>query len=709
MNIRTTALVILLLSFALSVFSQEKILQIEDAFNRTLYPDRISQLAWKDGNHISFIENNHLVQKDVAKNQADTILSFDLLQKKIIEAGLKEIKSFPRYEWLDENTLSFEIQKRLFHFNLAEYRLTEVNSYPEDAEGIEIAPFTFYMAYTKNNNLFVTLKGIEKAVTNDENDNIKNGQTVHRSEFGITDGIFWSPKGNYLAFYRKDETMVTDYPLVNIDARIAEVANTKYPMAGETSEEVSVGVYNIEKGTTVFLKTDNPKDTYFTNVTWTPDEKQIYIAQLNRDQDHLKLQVFDAVTGDFLKTLFEETHEKYVEPEHGPLFFPNDQTRFIWFSERDGWNHLYLYNTDGQLLKQVTTGNWVVTEFIDFDQKSENIFFMATEKSPLERHLYSVNLKSGKMDRLTTEEGTHRIMVSSDKKLFMDQYSSINVPSNYQILNTKGKVILELLVSKNKLDGYNTGKTELITIKTKDNTELYCMMIKPHNFDPLQKYPVLVYLYGGPHDQLVTNSWLGGANLWLNYLASKGYIIWTLDNRGSANRGLNFENAIFRNCGSIEVDDQMAGINYLKGLPFVDTTRFGIDGWSYGGFMSLSMTLKNPGVFKVATAGGPVVDWKWYEVMYGERYMDTPQTNPEGYEKSSLLNHVKNLTGKVLVIHGTMDPTVVWQHSLALVKKCVEEGKPIDYMVYPGHEHGVGGKDRIHLWKKLEQYYNENL
>jgi len=691
------------------VKAQEKVLKIEDAMNRALFPDRINQLAWRDAGSISYVENNHLVQKYISNNQVDTLVYLKDLSNRIVEAGLKELRSFPRYEWLDTENIMLETQRSLFQYNLLTGNLKKVNSYPEEADGVETAPVTNYIAYTKHNNLFVSVNGKEIQVSKDKNEGIVNGQTVHRSEFGIRDGIFWSPKGNLLAFYRKDETMVTDYPLVDIEPRIAEVKNTKYPMAGEISEEVTVGIYNIRTGRTKFLKTDPPKDTYFTNITWSPDEKQIYLAQLNRDQNHMKLQVFDAATGGFIKTLFEETHPKYVEPEHGPVFLPDDPGKFLWYSERDGWNHLYLYDTDGKLLKQVTQGNWEVTEIIGFDKDSEILYYMSTEKSPLERHLYSVSLKSGNKQMITVEPGTHRIIPATDMKVFIDQFSSVDVTSRYQIIHQSGKKMLELLDSKNNLAEYNMGKTEFLTITNEEGTDLYCRMIKPYNFDPAKKYPVLVYLYGGPHDQLVENTWLGGASIWLNYLSSKGYIIWTLDNRGSAHRGFEFENAIFRSCGGPEVDDQMAGIRYLKSLPYVDSARFGIDGWSYGGFMSLSVMLKNPGVFKVATAGGPVIDWKWYEVMYGERYMDTPQTNPEGYAKSSLLNYVKNLQGKVMLIHGTMDPTVVWQHSLAFIKKCAEEGKPVDYMVYPGHGHGVGGKDRIHLWMKLEQYYLENL
>ena len=511
-----------------------------------------------------------------------------------------------------------------------------------------------------------------------------------------------------MAFYRKDETMVTDYPLVDIETRIATLENTKYPMAGETNEEVKVAIYNPETRNTIFLKTVEPKTQYLTNVTWSPDEKQIYIAVLNRDQNHMKLNVYDAITGDFIKTLFEEKHKKYVEPEHGPIFLSSNSEKFLWYSERDGWNHLYMYNTDGKLLKQLTKGEWLVSGFLGFSQNDEDAYFMSTIASPLEDHLCSVNLESGKIEKITSKKGSHRILLSKDKKYAIDIYSSLTVAREYLLITNKGKILHTLQKNKDPLKDYNLGKTEIITIKAKDGTDLFCRMIKPIDFDPKQHYPVLVYVYGGPHAQLITESWLG-AGLWLNYMAQQGYIVWTLDNRGSANRGFEFENAIHRNIGTIEVEDQMQGIEYLKSLDYVDEKRIGVDGWSYGGFMTISLMLKHPEVFKAGCAGGPVIDWKWYEIMYGERYMDTPQDNPDGYKNACLLNYVDKLQGRLLIIHGTSDPTVVWQHSLSFIKKCVDEGKMVDYFVYPGHPHNVRGVDRVHLWKKIEQYFDDYL
>jgi dipeptidyl-peptidase 4 len=327
----------------------------------------------------------------------------------------------------------------------------------------------------------------------------------------------------------------------------------------------------------------------------------------------------------------------------------------------------------------------------------------------LEQNAYSLDLKSGRIVRITPQKGVHRTSVSHSGLYALDTYSSSTVPRETHLLSTNGKSIKILRQAENPLKDYKLGETTVFTIEATDGTPLYCRMIKPIDFDPLKKYPVVIYVYGGPHAQMITDSWMYGANFYLNFLAQKGYVVFTLDNRGSDKRGREFEQAIHRNLGKIEAEDQMQGVRYLKSLPFVDAERIGIDGWSYGGFMSVHMKLNYPETFKVAVAGGPVIDWKYYEVMYGERYMDHPESNPEGYEQANLINQVSKLEGKLLLIHGDMDPVVVWQHSLAFLKKCVSEGKLVDYFVYPGYEHNVRGRDRAHLIKKITSYFDENL
>ncbi|MCD4732357.1 MAG: S9 family peptidase, partial [Bacteroidales bacterium] len=546
-------------------------------------------------------------------------------------------------------------------------------------------------------------------ITNDDDKGIVNGQTVHRNEFGIKKGTYWSPSGKYLAFYRKDETMVTNYPLVDIETRIAQVDNIKYPMAGMNSEQVKLGIFNMNSKETVFVNTGEPADQYLTCVTWDPSEEYIYIALLNRDQNYLKLNKYDAVSGNYVHTLFEEQSNKYVEPEHPLYFLTKNPSQFIWMSEGDGYQHLYLYNTAGKLVKQLTSGNWVVSEFLGIDSKEKKVFFRGTKASPLEQNIYSVEIKSGKITRISPDHGTHKGIPSFSGEYMIDSYSSTDVAKEYKLLNGDGKVVRVLQENDDPLKDYNLGETSIFTIQSDDGIDLYSRIIKPMDFDPTKKYPVFFYVYGGPHSQLVNDSWLGSAGIFQNYMAQQGYVVFTMDNRGTANRGLEFEQAIFRNLGTLEVDDQMKGVEYLKSLDFVDPDRIGVDGWSYGGFLTISMMLKHPGVFKVGCAGGPVIDWKYYEIMYGERYMDTPKTNPLGYENANLLNLVDQLEDKLLILQGTEDNTVVWQNSLTFIKRCVDEGKQVDYFVYPGHKHNVRGKDRIHMYEKIRMYFDEQL
>lgn len=710
MNIKSTSTLLALLLMLLSqLFAQQKQLAIDDLMNRKLYPSSLTNIQWRSNTRFTWNASNRIVQSLVKTGTTDSIFSLDELNVAVEKNGQKKLKNLPALKWENENTFRYINDSKVFRFNMLTKDLTLVNSYESAGENADFEPTSGRIAFTKENNLFVSENGKTIAVTNDSDKGIVNGQTVHRNEFGIDGGIFWSPKGSLLAFYRMDETMVTEYPLVDIDERIARVEYIRYPMAGMTSHHVTVGVFNPLSKQVIFLKTGEPAEQYLTNVSWSPDEKYIFIAVLNRDQNHMWLNKYDAITGNFLKTLFEETDNEYVEPLNGLVFLKINPSQFIWQSRRDGFNHLYLYDIEGNLIKQVTKGPWEVTALQGLDPKETKVFYTSTQESPLERHLYSIDLKTGKTNKYTSEKGTNTTYISPDGKNAIDRLSSLGIGSRYTLINEKSETVRLIYEEVNPLKNYTLGETKLITLKADNGNDLYARLILPPGFDASKKYPVLVYVYGGPHSQLVTDTWLGGSNLYFNYLASKGYIVWTLDNRGTSNRGADFEQIIHRHLGDIESKDQMVGVNYLKSLPYIDVSRMAIDGWSYGGFMTLTMILRNPGVFKVATCGGPVIDWKYYEIMYGERYMDTPQQNPDGYEKASILNYVDQLSGKLLVIHGAQDNTVVWQNSLQFIQSCIKKGKQVDYFVYPNHEHNVSGTDRLHLYRKLAEYYEQNL
>lgn len=689
-------------------FAQTKQLVPEEIItNRKLYPANLSNLQWvSNTGQYTWQLPDAVLRGYVGNDKVDTLLKLAGFNSMLEAAGRKPVQRIPYFTWSDDGAMLFS-QGNDF-LSAKQSTLSVLHSLPENAANTDKAPVTGYMAYTVDNNLYISA-GKQVTVTADDNKGIVNGQSVHRNEFGISKGTFWSPEGNKLAFYRMDETMVTEYPLVDITARTAELNSIRYPMAGMASHHVTLGIYDLATGKTVFMQTGEPAEQYLTNIAWSPDQASVYIAVLNRDQNHMKLNQYDASTGVFIKTLFEEKNDRYVEPQNPIVFVPGNPQQFIWQSQRDGYNHMYLYNISGKLEKQLTSGNWIVNELLGFDLSGRGLFYTSTEPSPTGNYLYYLELKNGKLHRLTPDNGTHSINLRQDGKYFISTYSNINTPPVTQVVETKSLKAKTINKADNPLKEYALGETSIFTIKAADGTtDLYCRLIKPSQMEAGKKYPVFIYVYGGPHAQLVTDNWMSGG-LFLQYMAQQGFVVFTVDNRGSGNRGFEFESVIHRNLGKAEMADQLKGIEYLKTLPFVDADRIGVDGWSYGGFMSVNLKLNYPEIFKVATAGGPVCDWKYYEVMYGERYMDTPEQNPEGYKNASLIEQAGKLQGKLLIIHGGIDNTVVWQHSQHFLKACIDHKKQLDYFVYPTHEHNVGGIDRAHLFRKIASYHEENL
>ncbi|MBR5688618.1 MAG: S9 family peptidase [Prevotella sp.] len=568
------------------------------------------------------------------------------------------------------------------------------------------------VAFVADHNLYVTdAEGHLRQLSTDGSREMVYGQSVHRDEFGIEKGTFWSPDGQRLAFYRMDQSMVTDYPQVNIDNRIAAYEPDKYPMAGETSHKVTVGVYDLTSGKTIYLDAGDPTDRYFTNIAWSPDNKTIYIQELNRDQNDCRLVSYDAVTGKKTGELYHEQSDKYVEPLHPIQFLPWDKEKFILQSQKDGYNHLYLFDTKGKQIKQLTSGEWVVMDVAGFNEKKKSVIILSNEKSPIQANLYSVNVSNGKRTLLDNGEGYHNGELSSGGAYICDTYSSPDVPRKIDIVATDGKTKTKnYLTAADPWAGYDVPEYSCGTIKAADGiTNLYYRMVKPTGFDPTKKYPTVIYVYGGPHAHNVDARWHYASRGWETYMAQKGYVLFILDNRGSENRGRDFEQATFRQLGQIEMQDQMRGVEYLKSLPYVDADRIGVHGWSFGGFMTISLMTNYPDVFKVGVAGGPVIDWKWYEVMYGERYMDTPQTNPEGYEKTSLIPRAKDLKGKLQIISGYNDQTVVPQHCLSFLEACILAGTQPDFFVYPGEPHNMRGHQSTHLHERITQYFEDYL
>ncbi|MCC7297825.1 MAG: DPP IV N-terminal domain-containing protein [Bacteroidia bacterium] len=706
MNIRNLALVFTA-TFALQTVAQER-LSIQDCFNPKYFPTRLKSVQWIPNSHkFSQITGDALVATDPYSNTNDTIFTVSQLNE-TLSLDNASVKSVPVVTWKDENNLWFITGDKLFNYTIGT-NTAVLKRRIGNPEAMEISPVSLNVATVEGDNIFVHSVYGSRKITEDGGNGIVYGQAVHRNEFGINGGMFWNTDGTKLAFYRMDEKVVTPYPLIHVNKRPATESEIKYPMAGDSSHTVTIGIFNTFTEEIVYLKTEGPYDQYLTNISWGPDGL-LYLAWVNRDQNKMQLRRYNASNGKLDKVLFEETHEKYVEPEHGPIFLPDNSGDFLWFSERDGFDHLYLYS-GSKAPKQITSGNWEVTRFISFDKSGDAIYFEATKESPLERHAYFVKLKDKepKIKRITTLAGTHNVIVNNSAGMFMDVFSSRKEPLKYTVYKADGTMIKEVFKSPNPIADFELGEIKIEPILV-NGTALYTRTFLPPNFDSKTKYPVVVYVYGGPHAQMITESWLGGANLWFHYMAQNGYIVYTVDNRGSAHKGLAFENATFRQLGTVEMSDQIAALAYIKNFPYVDSNRIGIHGWSFGGFMTTSLMTRTPGLYKVGVAGGPVIDWKYYEIMYTERYMDRPQENPEGYEKANLLKYAGNLQGHLLMIHGTDDDVVVWQHSLMYIKENVKNmNSNLDYFVYPGHKHNVIGPDRAHLYKKISQYFFDYL
>ncbi len=705
----TAAVLLLLSSFVLP--GQQ--LTIDEAVLQTGFYPVLPRYVWSSKpNHYMTIRDNALVETNIRNNKESVLYTKESFNDLLAKNGISPVTRLGLPEVQGSGMLRFTVSQGILDVDPVKGQVAGLVPVHDTMMTPVLSPDGSFVAYTDAKNVYLSDRGGRvRAVTNEKEPGIINGQSVSRQEFGITGGLFWSPQGTYLAWFRKNEQAVSEYPLVNVSETPAKVCPVRYPMAGGLSETVELGVYRVSDGVTIMIRENGMgENCYLTNISWDPEEKYVFIAVLNREQNHMVLNQYDVFSGQKIRTLFEERSEKYVEPLRGMFFNPADPGQFLWFSERDGYDHLYLYRTDGSLIKQVTRGNWVVTDFLGWDQKGKSICFRSTEVSPLERHAYRLDMAGGTKTQLTRDPGTHDVTISPDGRYCFDSWSSYTVPGKIVAREASGAEIKVLYEASNPLAGKKLGTYQSVVIKAADKrTDLHGYLILPPQMDPAKKYPVIVYVYGGPHAQLVVNRWLGGASGWQHYMAQQGYISLTLDNRGSDARGRDFEQVIHRNLGRSEMADQMEGIQYLLNQPYVDANRIGIHGWSYGGFMTTSLLLNYPDIFRVGVAGGPVTDWRFYEVMYGERYMDMPSENPDGYQQVSTLGQIRNLRGRLLLIHGDMDQTVVMQNSLAFLKKSVEEGKLVDFLIYPGHPHNVRGKDRVHLMRSVTRYFEDHL
>jgi len=682
-------------------------------------PDNKYYIWW--GNHCVMldVERCYLIDKETGA-ETEEVLSLNALNAVLREAGKKPVSSLLdcSMPYADKPYLLVKKsngEKHLINAKKSKVVWSSVSDPDRDIDLDDWNQNSLNLAFVKNHNLYVQDSlGTVHEVSKDGCADIVYGEAVHRNEFGIEKGTFWSPSGSKLAFYRMDQSMVTAYPQVNVTplgeaSCCAQLVPDKYPMAGEASHKVTVGIYDVANKKTVYLDAGDPTDRYFTNIAWAPDGNSIYMIELNRDQNEGSLVKYDAESGKKVKVLFTEKNDKYFEPSTPIQFLPWDNEKFIYQTRKDGYNHIYLYNKDGKMLKQLTKGNWEVFDVVGFNKEAHTIIYTSNELSPIQKNVFVLNMQ-GKHDVIGNTTGWHTPKLNSTGRYVVDNYSSPIFPRHIDIIDTETLWTSNLFSAKDKWAGYDVPKISVGTIKAADGvTDLYYRLILPADFDPNKKYPAVVYVYGGPHAHNIDASRHYGARGWDIWMAQKGYVMFCLDNRGSEHRGLAFEQATFRNLGVEEMKDQIKGVEYLKSLSYVDSTRLGVHGWSFGGFMTTSLMTTYPDVFKVGVAGGPVIDWKYYEVMYGERYMDTPQTNPDGYAKVSLLNKAGNLKGRLMVIYGGNDPVCVPQHTLSFMRACIDAGTYPDLFTYPGDGHNMFGTDRIHLHNVITRYFEDHL
>lgn len=621
------------------------------------------------------------------------------------------------YQWsADGKALLFPMGGDVFYHKLGTEgakQLLDTDAFETD---ITLSPKGNFIAYIRDQNLYVKhiVTGKETAITQGGGDNIKYGMAefVAQEEMSRMTGYWWSPDESYIAFTRVDESPVEVITRSEIYADSIKTIEQKYPSAGTPNVEITLAVQNIESGERQWIDLGNNKDIYLARGNWMPDSNVFTYQWQSRDQQQLELRAYDLTTKK-QKVVLEESSDTWVNL-HDDLRFLSDSDQFIWASERDGFKHLYLYNNDGSLVRQLTKGDWVVDDLVAVDKKAGDIYFTGRKDTPLERHLYRVPLAGGDITRISQEDGFHNITFSLDASIYVDSMSTINHPAQVSLHKADGEQLTwleENAIDENHplapyMDSWT--KPEFGSFKADDGAELYYRLYKPANLE--KKHPVIVYLYGGPHAQVVTNSWAGNRGLLMQYWVDQGYVVFSIDNRGSNYRGKAFEDPIFKKMGSIEVQDQVAGVKFLRTLPYVDADRIGVHGHSYGGYMTLMTMFQAGDYFAAGVSGAPVTDWRLYDTHYTERYMGNPKTDDDAYTASSVFPYAKDLKGDLLIYHGMADDNVLFTHSTKLYKHLQDMAIPFETMDYPGKKHSIRGKQTgIHLYKTITNFFNRNL
>ena len=688
-------------------------------------------LAWApDGKRLTYVETT---TADKTTRQALWVVDAATGQRSVLVDGEKWDAAFtnpgenksqatglgrhapPLYQWAPSgDAILFEGPTSLAWYDLKSQSSRVLVSGKQELADPKISPDGKLVSYVRDHNLWVvtTADGKERALTQGGIEELRKGELdwVYPEELDITTAYWWAPDSSSVAFLEMDERKVTQFPLVDFASYSGEADLERYPVPGGANPIVHVYVVPAAGGEPRKMDTGTETNNYLPRVNWLPDSKRLTIQRLNREQNVLDLVLADAATGSS-KTILTEKDPYWINVSDD-LHFLKDSTRFVWSSERSGYRHLYLYDVSGKQLAQLTKGDWEVTQLDAVDESAGLVYFGATEKSPIERHLYRVSLDGSRFARLTKEDGTHGIRFSPDAKAYVDTYSNVMTPPRRDTFSGDGAKLATLEENKvPELAEFHLSPVEFFTIQSHDGVTLNCSIIKPPHFDPSKKYPVITYTYGGPHAQVILNAWAGrGGFLWHQMMAQKGYIIFSLDNRGSAGRGHLFEEPIHYRLGAQELSDQRDGAAWLRNQPYVDPNRIGIWGWSYGGHMTLHAMFEAGEIYKAGFAGGPVTDWHYYDTIYTERYLGLLPQREEDYQESSPIKNADHLKGKLLIAHGTGDDNVHYSNTLALINDLISQGKYVEVIAFPGRGHGVSDvpAQRL-LWERVTKFFLDNL
>ncbi|MBL8756486.1 MAG: DPP IV N-terminal domain-containing protein [Planctomycetes bacterium] len=680
----------------------------------------LPRTAWLPGGHDATVvrtaaDGNETLHRLAAGAVADDVLVDARAVRKALEQPGDGPAQFPAMAWSDATTLRLETALGVARWQPGQEKATWTLRWdaPDTADAAQpgprhaVAPDDRHVALVRDHQLWlVDASGGKRQLTFDGSPDVVYAAVAHRAEFGIDRGLFWSGDGRFLAFYREDLRPIAPYPYQDLGHVPAKPVAGRYPMAGQRHSRVQIGVCDTRDFAIRWLDQDPDADVYLTNVTFGPGTT-VHVARVDRGQTQLELVRHDATTGKVVATLLRENDPQWVEPEHGPTFLGDG--RFLWWSSKDGHRHLWLHDADGAPLTQVTKGTFDVQALVGLAADGKGVWFEAADEDPRQRHLWFANFDGSEVRKVTRERGTHRATLSPDGTFAHVVWSNLETPPQARLVELANGTATPLPSGPDPLAGTALPQQRMFTIKTDGDVVLFGPVALPPDLAAGQRCPVLLYVYGGPHVQQVTDQWLGGAPLWLQALAAEGYVVCRLDNRGTPNRGIEFEQSVHRQLGVLEVQDQLKAVEWCKQQPFVDPARIGVHGWSYGGYMTLRLLLAAPTTFACGVSGAPVTDWTMYETGYGERYMDTPAENPEGYKLSSCLPFVGRLERPLLLVHPTDDRTVVWQHTLAFVDRCIAEQKVIDYFPYPGQRHGLVGAHRAHFLGMLHGWLGKHL